>query len=122
MNNNKPIIPVFFATDDNYAPFLAIALTSIKENASKDYKYNIHILHRGLSLDSMEMLQKFNDDNFEVFYNDVEDNLNTFASKLFVRDYYSKATYYRIFIPSVFPEYDKALYLDCDIVVQGDIS
>ena len=32
----KPVIPVFFATDNNYAPFVAITLESILENCSKD--------------------------------------------------------------------------------------
>jgi lipopolysaccharide biosynthesis glycosyltransferase len=31
-------------------------------------------------------------------------------------------TYYRLFIASLFPQYDKAIYLDCDLVVLGDIS
>ena len=31
-------------------------------------------------------------------------------------------TYYRLFIASLFPQYNKILYLDCDIVVLGDIS
>ena len=39
-----------------------------------------------------------------------------------LRDYYSKETYYRIFIPNLFPQYKKILYLDCDITVIGDIS
>ena len=118
----KPIIPIFFATDDNYATFLAIALQSIKENASKEYQYNIHVLHRGLSNTSTDMLDTFNDDNFKLFYDDVKECLDKYAGTLFVRDYYSKATYYRIFIPSIFPQYKKVLYLDCDIAVKGDIS
>lgn len=122
MKNNKEIIPIFFATDDNYIPFLAVALQSIKANASKEYLYNIHILHMGLSQESMNIVNNFIDENFNIFYNDVQDSLNSLASQLFVRDYYSKATYYRIFIPSIFPQYDKALYLDCDITVTGDIS
>jgi lipopolysaccharide biosynthesis glycosyltransferase len=31
-------------------------------------------------------------------------------------------TYYRLFIASLFPQYDKIVYLDCDLVVLGDIS
>ena len=33
----KKEIPIFFATDNNYVPFLAVALTSLLDNASKDY-------------------------------------------------------------------------------------
>ena len=30
----KKVIPVFFAADDKYVPFLAVTLQSIKEHAS----------------------------------------------------------------------------------------
>ena len=30
--------------------------------------------------------------------------------------------YFRIFIPDMYPEYDKAIYIDSDIIVPGDIS
>ena len=39
-----------------------------------------------------------------------------------LRDYYSNSIYLRIFIPSLFPNYDKVLYLDADIVVIDDIA
>lgn len=116
------IIPIFFATDNNYMPFLKVAVQSITENASKDYTYNIHVLYHTLSDDSKAMLNEYNTQNFNIIYNNVEDSLAKLNNHLFVRDYYSKATYYRIFIPSMFPEYKKALYLDCDIVVNKDIS
>ena len=45
-----------------------------------------------------------------------------FADKLHTRDYYSKSTYYRLFIPDLFPGLDKALYLDSDVVLLGDVS
>ena len=34
---SKIEIPIFFSTDDNYIPFLTVALHSIIENASKEY-------------------------------------------------------------------------------------
>ena len=47
MNDN--IIPIFFTIDDEYAQFACTAITSIIENASKEYNYKINIVHRGLS-------------------------------------------------------------------------
>ena len=41
---------------------------------------------------------------------------------LLIRDYYSNATYYRVLIPNLYPEYDKVLYLDADIVILDDIA
>lgn len=37
-------------------------------------------------------------------------------------DYFTMTIYFRIFIPDMYPEYDKAIYIDSDIVVPGDIS
>ena len=34
-------IPIFFATDDGYIPFLAVALESLIDNASRDNYYLI---------------------------------------------------------------------------------
>ena len=43
--NNKPIIPIFFASDDNYVPFLAVTLQSLEQNADTNYHYDIKILN-----------------------------------------------------------------------------
>ena len=39
-----------------------------------------------------------------------------------MRDYYTKTTYYRLFISEMYPRIKKAIYLDSDTVVTGDIS
>lgn len=53
---------------------------------------------------------------------DITQAVEQFADKLHTRDYYSKSTYYRLFIPDLFPGLDKALYLDSDVVLLGDVS
>lgn len=117
-----PIIPVFFAVDDNYAPFLGVALESITRNASRKYQYNIHILTEGLNDQNVSRLSKYGDENFNIIFNDVKEGVRTMSHRLHVRDYYTKATYYRFLIADMFPEYDRGLYLDCDIIVRGDVS
>lgn len=47
--NKKTIIPIFFAVDDGYAPFLGVTLESMFEKASKNYFYNIHVLNNGIN-------------------------------------------------------------------------
>ena len=44
MESNSKVIPIFFAVDDRYISFLAVTLTSLIENSSKDYQYVIKIL------------------------------------------------------------------------------
>ncbi len=116
------VIPVFFAIDDNYAPLLCIAMSSITEHASKDYNYEFRVLHIGLSEASRNLITRYHKDNFKVEFVDMKDKLERIGWKLHTRDYYSKSTYYRLFITGMFPNIDKALYLDADIILNGDIS
>ena len=92
------------------------------DNASKDFDYKIHVLHTKISDRMKEHLYALENENFKISFNDVTEHLRSIAEKLPVRDYYSKTTYYRLFIAEMFPEYDKAIYIDSDTVVQGDIS
>ena len=119
---NTTKIPLIFATDDGYVPFLSVALKSIIENANKDYFYPVYILTSGLSSENISKLKELENENFSIESVDVTKNLNELKSSLHLRDYYSKAIYYRIFIPTLFRQYEKAIYLDCDIVVTDDIS
>jgi lipopolysaccharide biosynthesis glycosyltransferase len=53
---------------------------------------------------------------------DVSERVKEIAAHLHMRDYYTATTYFRVFIASMFPQYDKAFYLDCDTVILGDVS
>lgn len=115
-------IPIFFAVDDRYVPYLTVALRSICENSSKDHKYDINILIDELSEQCRENIRAVCREDFTVRFINVREKLERMNGKLHLRDYYSKATYYRFFIPEMFPQYDKGIYLDCDIAVTCDIS
>ena len=116
------VVPVFFATDDNYLPFLAVTLESIRENSSREYDYRIYVLHSGVRSEYEEKILRYSEEGFEVSFVDVTERLKTISSLLHMRDYYTCTTYFRIFIAGMFPQYDKAIYLDCDTVVLGDLS
>ena len=116
------IIPIFFAVDDNYAPYLAVSLESLKASASPKYIYEVNILIEALSEEHRTNLQAFATDNINITFCDVTKKVNNLCSRLHLRDYYTRTTYYRFFIPEMFPQYDKGLYLDCDIVITRDVA
>lgn len=118
----KKVIPVFFAADDNYAPFIAVTLESILDNASKDYQYKFYILTTNIREEFKSVLEKYNSEDVSVEFVSLTETVESVKEKFAIRDYYSMATYYRFFIADMFPQYNKALYLDCDIAVLGDIS
>lgn len=119
---NEKIIPIFYACDDNFVKFTIVSLHSLMCNASKDYHYHVYILNTNISENMKEKVLSLTSENFEITFEDVTDYLHSISDKLPIRDYYSKTTYYRLFIAEMFPQYDKAIYIDSDTIVQGDIS
>lgn len=115
-------IPIFFSTDDNYIPYLDVAVHSLIANASKYYSYRIIVLNTGLSPDNIAKVKQSEREGFAIDFVDISENVKDIKSRLKNVYHFSIVTYYRLFIASLFPQYDKILYLDCDLVVLGDIS
>ena len=119
---SEQVIPVFYACDNSFAKYMVVSLKSLLCNASPDYRYRIHILHSDITEELQEKVRAMATDYAEICFHDVRMHLQEIAERLPIRDYYSNTTYYRMFIAEMFPEYDKALYIDSDTVVPGDIS
>lgn len=115
-------IPVFFACDDNFVKYMMVTISSMMKHASRDYQYHIHVLHTNISPEKMDEVLKMADENFRISFDDVTERMEEIQKKLPLRDYYSMTTYYRLFLAEMFPYYDKAIYVDSDTVVLGDIS
>ena len=122
MKKEKNIIPLFFSVDDNYAKLLTISLHSIIKNASTKYHYEVIVLNTGLNEKSISLIKSLENNKFSISFVNVCENLDRISSELLTRDYYTKTTYYRLFIASLFPQFDKILYLDSDTIINGDIS
>lgn len=121
----KQEIPVFFTIDDSYAPYLGVALTSMKKNASREYNYTVIIVEHDLSEVNRKKLLEFKEPGFSVRFV----RMDSIAEKITDReenrlrcDYFTLTIYYRLFIADMFPQYDKAVYIDSDVVIPGDIS
>ena len=115
-------IPIFFSTDDNYIPYLDIAISSLIENASREYEYRIIILNTGLEKSNIQKIAQNETRGFKIDFVNISEDVDRIRSRLKNVYHFSVVTYYRLFIASLFPQYDKVIYLDCDIVVLGDIS
>jgi lipopolysaccharide biosynthesis glycosyltransferase len=116
------IIPIVFATDENYAPYLSVTLQSVIETASAVYEYRVFVLHNGVTDASMEKVQNQVAEvkNFSVSFVDVAEYLKN--TPLFTSRHISAAAYFRLFIPYIFNKYDKVLWLDCDLLVCRDVA
>lgn len=118
----KKNISIFYACDDNFVKYTIVSLSSLIKNASKDYLYKVYILNTNISLKMKMKLLQLENANFKIEFINVTEYIDSIANKLPLRDYYSKTTYFRMFIAELFPDLDKALYIDSDTILQGDIS
>ena len=115
-------IPIFFAVDDTYIPFLAVSLQSLVDNSSEKNKYEIKILYTHVSEENMQKIKKYEKENIKIEFVDLSNNLQKVQGKLYTRNYFTSTTYYRLFIPELYPQYDKVLYIDSDVTILTDIA
>ena len=120
--NSDRAIPIFYACDDNFIAFAAVSLTSLLENCDKTRFYDVHFLITDISEENRSKLLAMKTPYCNITFDDVTPYLKKLTADLPIRDYYSKTTYYRLFIADMFRQFDKVLYIDSDTIVKKDIS
>lgn len=119
----KQIYDILTLTDDNYAPYCGIMLTSVFEN-NTECSFRVYILVR----------RELSKRNIAGFHK-LENRYGCVISFIVVDDSFLKRfdlnnntrvpveTFYKLYAADLLPETaGKVLYLDCDIVVTGDIT
>ena len=118
-------IPIFFTIDAPYAPYLSVAIASLVDNASKEYNYNIHVVYESITDSAKKKLKTLEKDNVKIIFNKMQKELESITNRkenLLRTDIFTLTIYFRLFIPEMFPEYKKAIYLDSDTCILGDVS
>lgn len=114
------MIPIFLSSDNNYAPYLAVAIKSICENTKN--AINFYIIDCGIEESIKNILTKLvlqYTGNTIEFIDPSEQNI---FNDCRARNHVSKAAYARLLIPYIKPQIDKVVYLDVDIIVNLDIT
>lgn len=121
-NYSKAIV---FSVDNKYIPLLAVAIQSIISNASKAELYDIVILYEHIAKEDISkiLIMAENKKNINIRFCNISNLTNQYDETIFyTRIYFSKAAYYRLFIPEVFKKYEKIIYLDCDVIANCNIN
>ncbi len=122
---NVQEIPLFFTIDDAYAPYLAVALRSAVDNANPMRRYRAIILYQQLDEDNRTRLAALAAPHFSVEFVPMAGELDAITDRMGNRlrcDYFTLTIYFRLFIPAMFPQYDKGIYIDSDVVVADDVA
>lgn len=118
-----PIVPIVLAADNSYVPMLTTTLQSVMANASSGFHYDVLVLGRGISPERKAIMQGFFSryENLSLRFYDVTPLVAGYDLKT-NNEHIGVETYYRFLIQEILPFYDKVLYLDADLIVEGDVS
>ncbi len=107
------------ATDSNYAQHLGIMICSMLTNTSSPELFDIYVVDGGILAKDIQRFKEI-EKKFSCNINFLKPDRKYF-DKLKVFEIYSEATYYRYFLLDTLPV-EKLLYLDCDMIVEGDVT
>ena len=112
-------IIIVVAVNRNYIKPMSVMLTSVLRN-NLEYKIVFNIFQDDFSEEDKEGVN-----NKFKKYSNLTLRYITITNEIFeglpTLEHISLSTYYRILAPKLLPEYDKIMYLDSDLVVDGNI-
>lgn len=118
----EPVTAVM-AASDNYVPYLSVLLQSIADTASSERKYDLVVMTTDISKDNQALLKaQIERSNISLRFYDVGPVALNRMGDLKLRGHFQIETYYRLLMQEIFADWDKALYLDSDMVVLRDIA
>lgn len=121
-SKQEKTLNICFASNENYVQHLCCALKSIFANKKRNENFNIIILNENISLKSQKYIEKLLPKGSRVEFINVDKGAFKYCP--LTEDAFhikSLSTYFRFVLPSVC-NFDKVLYLDCDIIVKKSLS
>lgn len=120
-------ITIVCATDDNYAPYCGVMLTSLCENNNDRTVSAFVLVDKPLLVEHQRKFKKLSSRyGADIHFVTVDKSfLERFPIKGDEKNikHWSIVTYYRLYAEDLLPKYiEKVLYLDCDIIVDRPIG
>ena len=115
-------IPIILATDINYVPQTSVTIISALENRTANTIYHFYILvPQVFDQSTSESFEEISTHykNCKIEFIEMNDAFSD--CKLNIA-HITSPTFYRLKAPSLLPQYKKAIYIDSDVVVEGDLA
>lgn len=113
-------VRVVFAVNDLYIPPFGVALHSLIRHADRNRQYKIFVLNEGIGNGHWKKVKSMEQPNITIESVNVSEWMR--EHPIPTVNHLSKETTYRLLIPKIFPQYDKILYLDSDLLIRKDIA
>ena len=114
-------VPIFLACDEKYAKYATVTMVSVLRG-TKDL-IDLYVLDGGITDETKTDINMFLKSNYENLHNLEFITVDKGLVKDFPSvQHFSLNTYFRYFIADMKPEIKRALYIDSDMLILGDIS
>lgn len=116
----QTIITICFASDDNYAPYMGMAIFSILRNANPNDKFHFYVLGNKISHRNKQKIESLKKHRpFQITWLTLDTSL--FQKCDTKHPNWTLSIFGRYLIPKLIPA-DKVLYLDCDVMVRDSLA
>ena len=116
----QTIITICFASDDNYAPYMGMAIFSILRNANPNDKFRFYVLDNKISHRNKQKIESLKKHRpFQITWLTLD--ISLFQKCDTKHANWTLSIFGRYLIPKLIPA-DKVLYLDSDIIVNGSLK
>lgn len=112
-------IPIVIAFTPNYFVPVATCISSVLQSAVKARFHFICLLTEALPVRMQALLNDLVGHRGRFSFMDLTGALTT---DIYVDPKYTVAASYRLLLPDLLPQYDKVLYIDCDMIFRNDLS
>lgn len=114
-------IPVVFTFDKRIILAAAVAIKSLIDSAKPDTSYDIWVFHPDIdekTIKNFNQLTEGTNHNINFKYIDPK----RFEGAPKNNGSWTEIVYYRLLTPELLPQYDKAIYVDIDVLFKGDLT
>ena len=115
-------IPVAFAASDGFVPYFAGCLQSLLDHISPGNCYDLVLIQTDVTGENQARLKTMVSAYSNVSLRFFHAGKLLENGRLKANAHISVETYFRFLIQQILPDYDKVLYLDCDLIVNADIA
>ena len=118
----KNKINICFVSDENYATYMGVTITSIIKNAKNNEHLNFFIFDNNINETTKTKIKSLENDNVNIRFVNVNHIIDKYLSLENTIQHISKASYLKFAIADLLPEIDKIIYLDGDLIVKNSLS
>ncbi|MDR1595787.1 MAG: glycosyltransferase family 8 protein [Puniceicoccales bacterium] len=113
-------VNIAFAFDDKFTGLFLVAASSIAKNTASTLV--VHIVNCGIAEENIKRIYQLNEmcENISEIKISMPERVDV-LEKLPTEERFNSSVFYRLAIHKVFSDLERVIYLDCDIVANGDI-